>query len=117
MSRDKGYKGLGMEGRIATWYAKHTWKDLAAFRRLAERFAQDTPADGHLLEVAPWPGYLAIELAKRGQYTITGLDISHSFVEIARANAQKASVQVQFRHGNASAMPFADGTFDLIVCR
>jgi ubiquinone/menaquinone biosynthesis C-methylase UbiE len=43
--------------------------------------------------------------------------ISHSFVELARANAHKASVKVHFRHGNASAMPFADGTFDLIVCR
>ena len=117
MRHDKGYKGMGMEGRIATWYAKHTWKDIAAFRRLAERFAQDTPADSHILEVAPGPGYLSIELAKRGQYAITGLDISHSFVEIARANAHTAAVTVQFCHGNASAMPFADGTFDLIVCR
>jgi len=117
MRRDKGYKGIGMEGRIARWYAKNTWKDIAAFRRLAERFAQETPADSHILEVAPGPGYLAIELAKCGQYAITGLDISHSFVEIARANAQKALVTVHFRHGNASAMPFTDGTFDLIVCR
>jgi hypothetical protein len=77
MSRDKGYKGIGMEGRIATWYAKNTWKDIAEFRRLADRFAQDTPADSHILEVAPGPGYLSIELAKRGQYAITGLDISH----------------------------------------
>jgi len=117
MRRDKGYKGLGMEGSIATWYAKHTWKESAAFRRLAERFAKETPADSHILEVAPGPGYLAIALAQRGQYAITGLDISHSFVAIARANAHKASVTVHFRHGNASAMPFADGTFDLIVCR
>jgi ubiquinone/menaquinone biosynthesis C-methylase UbiE len=117
MRRDKGYKGLGMEGSIATWYAKHTWKESAAFRRLAERFAKETPADSHILEVAPGPSYLAIALAQRGQYAITGLDISHSFVAIARANAHKASVTVHFRHGNASAMPFADGTFDLIVCR
>lgn len=117
MSRDKGYKGLGMEGRIATWYAKNTWKDIAEFRRLAERFAKETPAASHILEVAPGPGYLAIALAKRGQYDITGLDISHSFVEIARANAHKEAVNVHFRQGNASAMPFADGTFDLIVCR
>src|SRR5215510_12796384 len=106
-----------MEGRIATWYAKNTWKDIAEFRRLADRFAQETPADSHILEVAPGPGYLAIELAKRRQYAITGLDISHAFVEIARANAHQASVKVNFRHGNASAMPFADGTFGLIVCR
>jgi ubiquinone/menaquinone biosynthesis C-methylase UbiE len=117
MRRDKGYQGMGMEGRIATWYAKNSWKDIAEFRRLAERFAKETPAASHILEVAPGPGYLAIDLAKRGQYAITGLDISHSFVEIARANAQKESVNVNFRHGNASAMPFADGIFDLIICR
>jgi threonine/homoserine/homoserine lactone efflux protein len=29
------------------------------------------------------PGYLSIELAKRGQYEITGLDISQSFGSLA----------------------------------
>ncbi len=37
--RDKGYKGLGMEGPIARWYAKTTQKDLGEFRRLAGRLA------------------------------------------------------------------------------
>ena len=44
---------------------------------------------GDVLEVAPGPGYLAIELAKRG-YSVTALDISKSFVEIARGNADRA---------------------------
>src|ERR1700747_3794031 len=66
---------------------------------------------------APGPGYLAIELAKRGQYAMTGLDISKTFVEIASANARRASVEVDIQQGNASAMPFADNTFDLILCR
>jgi 2-polyprenyl-3-methyl-5-hydroxy-6-metoxy-1,4-benzoquinol methylase len=38
---------------------------------------------GTILEVAPGPGYLAIELARRG-YAVTALDISASFVKIAR---------------------------------
>lgn len=117
LTQDKGYKGIGMEGRIASWYAKNTANDLAEFQALAERLARAIHPGSRILEVAPGPGYLAIEIAKRGQYAITGLDISKTFVEIATANAHRASVKIDFRHGNASAMPFADGTFDFIVCR
>jgi ubiquinone/menaquinone biosynthesis C-methylase UbiE len=117
LSQEKGYKGIGMEGRIATWYARNTANDMAEFRALAERVAKGIDAGSRILEVAPGPGYLAIEIAKRGAFAITGLDISKTFVEIATANARRASVTVDFQHGNASAMPFADDTFDLIVCR
>src|SRR6516225_10363240 len=114
LSQDKGYKGMGMEGRIATWYAKNTANDIAEFQALAERLAKKAiPAGSRILEVAPGPGYLAIEIARRGRYAITGLDISKTFVEIAIANARTASVEIDFQHGNASAMPFADDTFDL----
>ena len=118
LHQDKGYKGMGMEGRVATWYAKNTANDIAEFQALAERLAKKAIYPGsRILEVAPGPGYLAIEIAKRGRYAITGLDISKTFVEIAKANARRASVDIDFAHGNASAMPFADDTFDFIVCR
>jgi len=117
LSQDKGYKGVGMEGKVATWYAKNTAKDLAEFQALAERLSNDLPAGARILEVAPGPGYLSIELARRGQYEIAGLDISKTFVEIAARNARQASLKIDFRQGNASAMPFAADTFDLIVCR
>jgi ubiquinone/menaquinone biosynthesis C-methylase UbiE len=116
-SQDKGYKGLGMEGRIASWYTKNTARDMVEFRRLADHFSREIPTGGHVLEVAPGPGYLSIELAKRGQYEITGLDISQSFVKIARENARRESVRVNFEHGNASDMPFPAESFDLILCR
>ena len=116
-SQAKGYKGMGMEGRVATWYAKNTANDMAEFRALAERLARAIPPGSRILEVAQGPGYLAIELAKRGQCALTGLDISKTFVEIALANARRASVKIDFERGNASAMPFVDDTFDLIVCR
>lgn len=117
LSQDKGYKGMGMEGRIATWYAKNTANDMAEFQAQAERVARAMRPGSRILEVAPGPGYLAIEIARRGQYAITGLDISKTFVEIAAANARKASVEIDFQQGNAAAMPFADETFDLILCR
>jgi ubiquinone/menaquinone biosynthesis C-methylase UbiE len=113
----KGYKGLSMEGPIARWYAKITRKDLGEIRRLAGALAGRIGAGGAVLEVAPGPGYLAIELAKLGLYRVTGLDISRSFVRMAGENARRGGVSVDFRHGNAAAMPFDPDSFDLLVCR
>jgi len=114
---EKGYKGLGMEGPIARWYASLTLKSLDEFRSLAERVADGIAPGSRVLEVAPGPGYFAIELAKLGAYRVTGLDISHTFVDIARRNAHEAGVEVDFRQGNAAAMPFEDRSFHFLLCR
>jgi ubiquinone/menaquinone biosynthesis C-methylase UbiE len=114
--RRKGYKGLGMEGPIARWYAKTTAKDMGEFRRLAAELAGRIPEGGAVLEVAPGPGYLAIELARRG-LRVTGLDISRSFIGMAAENAARAGVSVAFRHGDAAAMPLEPDAFDFLVCR
>jgi ubiquinone/menaquinone biosynthesis C-methylase UbiE len=115
--KPKPYKGMGMEGMIATWYAKNTGKSIAEFRDLAKRIAAQLRPGDRVLEVAPGPGYLAIELARLGSYRITGLDVSRSFVRIASENAARARVEVDFREGDAAALPFAADVFDLIVCR
>ena len=105
-----------MEGAIAKWYASLTRKSLDRFQTLAQRVAAQLPPDASVLEVAPGPGYFAIELAKLGNFRISGLDISTTFVEIARTNATKANVRVDFRHGDAAHLPFGDDTFDFILC-
>jgi len=115
MDTTKGYRGIGMEGPIATWYTKNTGRDLSRFTKIAERITERVRPGAAILEVAPGPGYLAIELARRG-YTVTALDISMSFVKIARENAAAAGVTVDVRHGNASAMPLTDDAFDAVVC-
>jgi ubiquinone/menaquinone biosynthesis C-methylase UbiE len=112
----KPYKGMGMNGAVARWYAGLTKKSMEDFKALARRTADQIPADASVLEVAPGPGYFAVELAKLGNFQVTGLDISETFVEIARHNAAKAGVSVDFRHGNASGMPFADDSFDFLLC-
>lgn len=106
-----------MEGYTAKWYASITRKSMDEFRGLARRVAGQIPAGSRVLEVAPGPGYFAIELAKLGNYQVTGLDISHTLVEIARQNAVNAGVHVDFREGNAASMPFEDGAFDFLLCR
>jgi ubiquinone/menaquinone biosynthesis C-methylase UbiE len=117
MTTTKAYKGLPMEGVIASWYAKTTLKDLKRHKLMASYLVKNIPADGSVLEIAPGPGYFCIELAKLGNYRITGLDISKSFVEIARKNAMKAGKKIDFREGNASDMPFASETFDFTFCQ
>jgi ubiquinone/menaquinone biosynthesis C-methylase UbiE len=114
---EKAYKGMGMEGPVARWYEKNTRKDLEEFRKVAGRLGAIPPDGGDVLEVAPGPGFLAIEMARSGKLHVTGLDISKTFVELARKNAAQAGVRVDFRAGNASEMPFAENSFDLLVCR
>jgi ubiquinone/menaquinone biosynthesis C-methylase UbiE len=113
----KPYRGISMEGGLATWYAKVTRKDLGEFERLARELAKDLPANARVLEIAPGPGYLSVALAKLGPFKITGLDISQSFVRMASEYAKREGVVARFIHGSASDIPLEDGLFDLVVCR
>ena len=113
----KGYKGIGMNGVIATWYARNTKKSIEEYKKDAQKVAEGLSGGEEILELAPGPGYLSIELAKLGNFRITGLDISETFVEIARKNAREAGVNIDFRCGDASRMPFEENAFDFIVCR
>jgi len=105
-----------MEGWVARWYARTRRNDMDDFRRPAQAVAQRLPSGSSVLEVAPGPGFFAVELAKLGHFKITGLDISRTFVEIAKENARKAGVRMDFRFGNASSMPFPGDSFDFIYC-
>lgn len=113
------FKGPEMEGPIARWYARTrgTGPQLDAWRRQARTLTAALPAGVRILEVAPGPGYLSIELARGGRFEVTGLDISSTFVEIATRSARDAGVSVDFRQGDVARMPFADDSFDLIVCQ
>lgn len=115
----KGYRGVAMEGFIARWYARTrgTESQIADWRIQAEVVTRDLPARGEALEVAPGPGYFAIEMARSGRVHVSALDISRTFVEIASENARRAGVDVSVRQGDASQMPFPDASFDLVVCQ
>jgi ubiquinone/menaquinone biosynthesis C-methylase UbiE len=106
---------MAMEGPIARWYAQNT-RHGRGFHETAQAIAERLAPGSTVLEVAPGPGYLAIELARLGSYHITGLDISHSFVQIASENARQAGVTVDFQHGDVANMPFPADTFDFVVC-
>jgi len=115
--QSKGYRGVAMEGFIARWYTKvrSTPEQLAGNVAEARRLTQGLAAGSGVLEVAPGPGFLSIEMARDGRFPVTGVDISRTFVGIAQENARHAGVKVTFREGNASDLPFPDGSFDRII--
>ena len=117
--QQKGYKGLPMEGIIAHWYKRirQSGSQIEEWRKQAAQLTGYLPDGADILEVAPGPGYFAIEMAQLDRFHVTGLDISHTFVGIASENARKAGVNVDFQQSDASHMPFDDGSFDLIICQ
>lgn len=117
--QQKGYKGLAMEGMVARWYARirRSGSQIEDWRKQAAYLTSGLPDGAEVLEVAPGPGYFAIEMARLNRFHVTGMDISHTFVKIASENARQAGVRVDFRQGNVSDMPFAKGSFDLVICQ
>ena len=112
------FKGPEMEGPVARWYARarSSGSQIEEYRKQAAQLTEGLPAGAKVLEVAPGPGYLAVEIARLG-FQVTGLDISHTFVQIGREHARQAGVFVDFRQGDAAVMPFDADSFDLIVCQ
>ena len=64
-----------------------------------------------LLDIATGPGYVAARAADRGADPV-GLDFSETMLAHARAR----SPQVEFVPGDATELPFADGSFDAVTC-
>ncbi len=110
-------KDAVIEGKNAYMYANLTKSDLESYKQLAEKISKNIKDGQSVLEIAFGAGYTIIELAKLGNYLIFGMDLSFAFVEIGKKNAQEAGVNINFRQGNVSNMPFENETFDLIVNR
>ena len=106
-----------IKGLMAKWYANNTGEMMKEYVQLARRIAAELPSSSSVLEVAPGPGYFCIELGKLGPYSITGLDLSDTFVKMAAEKAAAAGVNAHFVEGSASNMPFPKESFDFLLCR
>lgn len=72
------------------------------------------PAD--ILDVATGTGDLAFELARQAPAAaITGLDFSPGMLEVARRKETERASGVGFVEGDATALPFGAGSFDLVL--
>jgi SAM-dependent methyltransferase len=77
------------------------------------KFAQVAPGQ-KLLDVACGTGVVAVTAARRGA-KVSGLDLSPVLLERARHNASVAAVDIDFTEGDAEALPYPDGSFDVVV--
>ncbi len=111
-------KGCGMEGFIASWYARQTARDSEEFQRTARRIA------AHLNSGSPRARNRAgAGLSRHRTWPSSPAAGSPGSISAARScaspreNARKAGVRVDFEHGDAADLPFPDNQFDFIVCR
>jgi ubiquinone/menaquinone biosynthesis C-methylase UbiE len=71
-------------------------------------------ASGDVLEVAVGTG---LNLGKYPRdVKLTGIDLSEEMLGIARSRAQELGCSVDLQQGDAHALPFADDTFDTVMC-
>jgi SAM-dependent methyltransferase len=67
-----------------------------------------------VLDVGCGDGDLSVALARRGAMVV-GLDASPAMIAAARERAARAAMPVAVTTGTAEALPFAPGSFDIVV--
>jgi ubiquinone/menaquinone biosynthesis C-methylase UbiE len=71
-------------------------------------------ASGEVLEVAVGTGR-NFTFYPQG-VRLSGIDLSPAMLEIARKRAEELGVDADLREGDAQQLPFADASFDTVVC-
>jgi ubiquinone/menaquinone biosynthesis C-methylase UbiE len=101
--------------QAAGFAASAATTDQAQVARLVE--AVGGRAHGRVLDVACGPGIVTSALAARAQ-AVVALDLTPQMLERAKERCAKAGrANVVFKEGSATALPFADATFDAVVTR
>ena len=68
-----------------------------------------------VLDAGCGEGYLSRILARRGA-TVTGVDSSGKLIEAARTQSHTDGLPISFDAASVDELPYADNTFDLVVC-
>jgi len=95
-----------------------------SIRTPAERAAWDRILDLVLagsdellaLDVGSGTGFLSFELAARG-HRVVGVDFAPAMIAEARRKAAATGASVRFEEADAERLPFAAGSFDLVMTR
>jgi ubiquinone/menaquinone biosynthesis C-methylase UbiE len=92
----------------------------ATFAPLAEELVASAglrPGD-RVLDVACGTGIVARRAAARlDGGRVVGLDINPAMLEVARSTAAASGLVIEWYEGNALALPFADASFDAVLCQ
>lgn len=116
-AREKaGWQLAGSSAEAYERYAVPAWS-----RPLAEQLVElAAPGRGErVLDVACGTGIVARlaaqHVGERG--VVCGLDLNEGMLAVARAASAEVSPSIQWRQGDAAAMPLPEGAFDLVVCQ
>ena len=101
------------DGLAPTWETRIGPHHLLAL----EAALADVPAPAHVLDLGTGTGVVALALAERYPAAeVTGIDLSPGMVEEARQKlSPELAGRVRFEVGDASALEYPDGAFDLVV--
>jgi SAM-dependent methyltransferase len=78
------------------------------------RVAKIRPGE-NVLDLATGTGITAIAARERGAH-VTGVDLTPELLAVARVKAvQEGFDDIDFREGDAEALPFADASFDVVL--
>lgn len=67
-----------------------------------------------VLDIGTGSGGLALLAARTGA-NVTGVDIAEDGIERARVRAEEEGLDIRFEVGDTQSLPYADGTFDVVV--
>jgi len=99
----------------AAYVASAVHADGADLRRIAAIAAGVTPA--HALDLGCGGGHVAYAMAPHAAQ-VTACDLSPAMLAAVTAEAARRGIgHIATAHAAAEALPFADGTFDLLACR
>ncbi len=76
-------------------------------------FASVKPGQ-RVLDVGCGTGVVAVTAA-RAKAMVSGLDLTPELLEVAKHNSSLAGVEVEWREGDAEALPFDPATFDVVL--
>jgi SAM-dependent methyltransferase len=99
-----------------TWESGDFGRIARTIENVAEEFMARLPlhAGTKVLDVACGTGNLAVIAARQG-CKVSGVDIANNLLAQARTRADEAGLRIDFKEGDAEALPFAAGQFDLAL--
>ncbi len=92
----------------------HILEDTSDIRAALEGVA--LPEKARVLDVATGGGHAALFFADQG-HTVTACDISGPMLTRLRMVATERGLAIETKQHPAEALPYDDGTFDLVTCR
>ncbi|ELY57186.1 Methyltransferase type 11 [Natronococcus amylolyticus DSM 10524] len=93
----------------------------AIFVPWAERLVDraDVGNGDRVLDVGCGTGVVARHAAARVGETgsVVGLDVNEGMLEVAARTATEARLEIEWRAGDATELPFSEGAFDVVCCQ